>query len=188
MSSIKIFTFLFFFSFTVFAADKKAAADSNAVNFNEPQVLEVGDQMIGARTGLGNIMGGGPGFGFNYERQITPMMSVGGQLFLSNYSVSFPGTGSYSYTSTLLIGYGAFHADLAKVKNLDTYGTLGLAYNSLKGSWSSGTGFPDPGTSSGSAISFIVTLNARYFFNSKWAVSGALGNVGTILLGIDYML
>jgi hypothetical protein len=163
------------------------AAEGASSKLSEPQVLQTGDQMVGLRTGLGNIMGGGPGFGFNYEYQTSKFASFGGQLFLSNYGTGVGGLGTYNYTSTIIIGYASLHSDIFQIQNLDTSASLGIAYNSLKGTWSS-SGGADPGTATAGGLSFLIAVNAKYFFSNKWAVTGSLGNFGSLIIGLDYML
>ncbi|MCB0377748.1 MAG: hypothetical protein KDD33_04585 [Bdellovibrionales bacterium] len=167
---------------------KKEAADAAALQMTAPQVLETKDSLIGVRTALGDLNDGGPGVGLHLERQVSDFVSLNGEIYYSTFNRGFENFGEFKYTSTIFVGYASLHADVLKIRNLDTSVNLGVAHNRVSAKWSSPTNFPNPGSAVANATDLVLFLNARYFFNSQWAGSFSVGkNLNTVLIGADYL-
>lgn len=170
-------------------SSKKAAAEHT--NLAAPQVLEVGDNLIGVRASQGTAFEGTSVLGFNFENMIAPNFGLGAQLHYANYTNRFNGggvSGEYNYTALALAATGNMHVDLFKVKNLDTFGTLALARTFLTSRWKSNQDFANPSSADSGTFFLAAYLNARYFVDSKLAVTASVGTgLGTLGFGLDYL-
>lgn len=187
---VKIFicSTLLFSSLALARSEKKLKADRNAIEFKTPQVVEKRDTIFGLRTSFGDLNDGGPGAGLHIERMLSEYFGVTGEAYYSKYSQQVGGLGTFDYTSTILVAYASFHADIFKAKNLDTYISLGVAHSEVSGKISLPPGFPNPGNSQIRDTDLVLFLTGRYFFNSRWAASASLGkNLNTFMIGTDYL-
>jgi hypothetical protein len=156
-----------------------------------PQVLETGDNLIGARAYQGEVFDNNPLISLNYERMVAPNFGVGGLFGYSTYEKTIRvGTlkGTYEYDAYVIGALGSFHFDLFKVKNLDTFLTGGVGRTIIKSKWSSRNGLAQNTEADSSSTYLLGYATARYFVNPQWAFSGSLGiNLGTLALGMDYL-
>lgn len=169
-------------------SSKKAAADNTNLT---PQVLEVGDSTIGVRASQGTAFEGTSILGLNFEHMVLPNFGLGGQFHYANYNTRYNVggiSGEYNYTVFALAATGNLHADVFKVKNLDTYATLGLSRSFLSSRWKSNQDFGSPGNADSGAFFLVAYLNARYFVDSKLSFTASVGTgLGAIGLGMDYL-
>jgi hypothetical protein len=156
-----------------------------------PQVLEVGDSLIGFRVGQGSAFDGASVIGGNYEYMFRQNFGIGGQLHYSNYNSAYgfgPYHGEWTYSAWTVLGYGSFHPDIFKVSNLDTFVTGGIAHTFISARWSSNMSFPEPNNADSGSTYLVAYLNARYFFDPQWSVIASIGTgLGTLGLGMDYL-
>ncbi len=168
---------------------KKMAA--NETNLSAPQVVEKGDNMIGARMGQGDVFDSKPMVGVNYERMLTQNFGVGGMFNYASYTHTFNVggyRGTWEYDAYAFAAYGSLHADVFKVKNLDTYVTAGVGRTVIRSHWTSNNGLGRYGDVDGDSNYLLAYVNARYFINSAWAFTASVGApIGTLALGMDYL-
>lgn len=165
--------------------------DADQVEIRAPQVLEKGDTSLGMRLGEGDIFNGEPLVGLNLEHMVSTNVGISGYFGYDNYASDYQvGVlhGEWDYSVFALAAMVNFHADLFKVKNLDTYASLGLGHNFVNSRWTSNAGIT-PLNNADSSSSFLVAyLNCRYFLNSNWGFDASLGTgLGTFALGADYL-
>ena len=140
-----------------------------------PEGVRLYDIIVGPRLGIGSYASATMGFGLNGEYLITRDIGVGGFFGYSTYSL-----GAGSYSNMLFLAQGSYHANLFKVKNLDTFATLGIGYDVVSVSGGNLT-------VSASGIVASIYINGRYFFNEQWSGVASLGyGVGVLGLGVDY--
>lgn len=170
-------------------SQKKIEADR--VGLSGPQVLEQGDNLIGVRVNQGGIFADNSVVGLSYERMVRPNLGLGLQARYTSYSNRWSSTffsGRYDYTATTIAATGNLHADVFKVRNLDTFATAGLGHTFLTSRWSSSDQIVDPGTGDASTTFLLAYINARYFVDSSWSFTASLGTgLGTLGLGMDYL-
>lgn len=168
---------------------KKLAADQQVMH--PPQVIEPSDTAIGVRAGQGYNYEGRSVIGVNLERIIRQNFGLGGQVNYARYQTDYavgPQSGEWKYEAWTFVLYGAFHADVLRVKNLDTFVTTGIAHNVLNSDWQSNTGMANPGHAKGNSTGLMAYLNARYFVDSSLGFTASIGSgVGTLAIGIDYL-
>ena len=169
---------------------KKAAAEDSPLR--EPEVLEKGDTTVGLRLSQGGVYSGEAMLGANFEHMVTPNIGVGGAFAYGSYNNKFGNglyNGEWDYTVYSLAVLGNFHADIFKVKNLDTFVTFGLGHALLSSKWRTNDSRQAPLVAADSSTSFFLAyVNARYFLNSKWGLTGSLGTgLGTLAVGVDYL-
>jgi hypothetical protein len=155
-----------------------------------------GDQVVNFGLGLGGFAGaygsGGIAITGGYENGINENISLGGVVGYSSSSETVWGDYGWKYTYILIGVRGAYHVDLMKNPNIDTYGGILLGYNIVS---SSSTGTSPYGnywgsySASASYLAYGVFVGGRYYFNPKWAVQAELGyGLGILNVGIAYKL
>lgn len=168
---------------------KKIAADQNRLR--APQVLEENDALFGVRATQGSSFEGAATLGASYEYMVHPNFGLNGQFhhaaYSTKYNVGFA-SGEWKYTAWTLVAAGTLHGDLFRVKNLDTYATVGLGHSIFNSSWKSNFNLSNPGNAETNKTFLVATLNARYFVDSRWGFSGSLGTgLGVLGIGLDYL-
>ena len=180
-----------------FRGSKRSTATSGIA---APQVVRIGDALLGVRGAIGSSFEGSAILGANFEYIFHRNIGAGLQVSHSGYSTSFGNeflTGEFSYNIWVVNAYGAFHADVLKVRNLDTYLTAGLGRTFMSSSVSTvpNPKIPDfafnnslPATAETSAFFLTASVNGRYFFTPNWSGVASLGlGLGNVGLGMDYL-
>ncbi len=165
-----------------------------SVSFGQ-MVYKKGDQVINLGIGLGGFAGvygsGGIAITGGYEYGMTENISLGGVIGYSSSSETIYGDYGWKYTYILIGARGAYHADLLKNPNVDTYGGILLGYNIVSSS-ATGTlpfvGYYAAGASA-SYLEFGIFIGGRYYFDPHWAVQAELGyGLGILNIGVAYKL
>jgi outer membrane protein W len=167
---------------------KKQAADEPTLG--APQVLEVGDSLLGARLGQGTDFGGAAALGVSYEYMFHQNFGVNPQLHYSSYSSKIsvgPIDGEWDYTAWTLSVQGTFHVDLFKSRNWDPYLSAGIGRSFISSHWKA-NGFDAPAQADSSSTYLLAYANFRYFINSSWGIQASVGTgLGTFSIGIDHL-
>ncbi len=180
---------------SAFAAGKSAKKmEADRAGISPAQVIEAGDMLIGVRTSTGAAFDNATVMGVNLERIIGPNFGVGVQAHYANYDFKY-GAGDITgeYDTDVFVGmiYGAFHADIFKTKNLDTFFLGGIARSEQRGDFTTTTGieksrYPKD-TKEGSNI-LVGSFNARYFVDASWSFTATMGTgLGNFGIGMDYL-
>ena len=201
MRALLLFGSLLFAAHNVFAAPmvaksaKKAEADRNSLS--APQVIEVGDNVLGVRAGNGAAFDDATVLGMNFEHIVRPNFGLTLQAHYANYSRKAKITsgfntveGDFDNTAWTIVGGGNFHVDMFKVRNLDTYFTGGVAHSFISGKFKLKSGpenvaVADQKSQQTRAIAYF---NLRYFVDSKWSFTVSAGTgLGNFGLGMDML-
>lgn len=170
---------------------KKIEADRNRTAVRSPEVIEQGDNSIGARAFQGDAFDSHPLLGVNFEHMITDNFGVGGAYGYSTYQTTVHAggfKGTYTYDVHVFAALGSYHFNVFQVKNLDTYVSAGLGRTVLRSEWSSNTGLADQNSADSSSTYLLGYVTARYFINSRLGFTGSLGTpIGTLAVGMDYL-
>lgn len=191
-----------FASILMFGANTSQAAvnksakkiEADRVTLTSPAVIETGDNLLGVRTATGAAFDGATVLGANFERIVHPNFGLGLQAHYANYQAKFsmPGIeGEYNNDAWTFVGYGAFHVNVFKVRNLDTYFSAGVAHSVIRGDFKAKVDGPlaDKVADIKSTRTFGVGyINARYFLDSTFSFTVALGTgLGNFGIGMDVL-
>jgi len=157
--------------------------------------LSKGDIIIGGKLALGAVYGANYGFiasgeygvkeGFLSIPNFPTSLGVGASLGYSSYTDKYF-TAEYTYSNYLILGFGAWHIDLMKKPEVDTYVIANVGFNF--------DSFDGPGNTEDFVDSyggFVFGLGAgiRYYFIPNLAAVGEVGfGMGIIRLGLDFKL
>ena len=139
----------------------------------------VGTNVVSAGIGLGSSLAGyggsqSPAISLQYERglwQAGPgVISLGAYLGFKTYKYNGDGY-SWKWTYTIIGVRGAYHLTQIKVKNLDLYGGVMLAYNNVHFTDSQGSSTRSYGSTTG----FSIFVGGRYYFAQNIGVFLELG-------------
>ena len=169
---------------------KKLEADRS--NLTPPAVIEPGDNLFGVRTNQGAVWDGATVLGLSYERIVAPNFGIGVEGAYANFDRSFKSpvvSGTVETNAWTGVVFGNFHANVFKVKNLDTYFTGGIAHTWLRGDFKATAGNASLGMDTkDDDTKAIAYLTARYFVDSTFAFSVAVGTgLGNWGLGMDVL-
>ena len=141
-----------------------------------------GDNVLGIGIGLGGVYGFSgynsqtPAFGIHYdhgfrELSMGAVIGLGGYLGYKSYAYDI-GINNNNYydkwSITILGARGTFHYDLFKVKNLDTYGGLMLAFHIVNSTNNLPNGYAYNRNYS-SALYASLLAGAKYHFTDRFA-------------------
>src|SRR5664279_765547 len=156
---IFLISLCFLFSLTSLQAQDKSKVSD---------VYATGTNVVSAGIGLGSSIAGysygsqSPAISLQYERGIWQagpgVISLGAYLGFKTYKYNGAGY-SYKWSYTIIGVRGAYHLTQIKVKNLDLYGGVMLAYNNLHFTDSQG----NSAVSYGSTTGFSIFLGGRYY-------------------------
>lgn len=173
---------------------KKYYQSHSSSSIPAPQSVRPGNSLLGVRGAMGGAFDGSAILGANYEYILQPNIGIGAQVHHSGYSSKFGNAiynGEWNYDIWVLNAYGAFHVDLFKVKELDTYATAGLGRTFVSSSVkSSSADMPTNEFAATASSGFFLTanINGRYFFTKNLSGVATLGlGLGTLGLGMDYL-
>jgi hypothetical protein len=155
-----------------------------------------GENVVFASLGLGGVSGlygtvKVPPIGVGFDYGFNENISLGGLLAYSSSEIRygwFGGNWGWDYSYFIIGGRGAYHLDVLKNKQIDTYGGVMLGYNivSFKEVGTVSTGAASSGSS---YVVFGLFAGGRYYFNPNLAAHVELGfGVGNLTLGISYKL
>lgn len=142
-------------------------------------VYTVGTNVVSAGIGLGSSLAGyngsgSPAISLQYEMglwQAGPgVISLGAYLGFKTYKYSGDGY-SWKWGYTIIGVRGAYHLTQIKVKNLDLYGGVMLAYNNVHFTDSQGSSTKSYGSTTG----FSIFIGGRYYFTQNIGVFVELG-------------
>lgn len=187
-----------------FAANSSSAraktSKKSSSGIPAPQGVKMGDALLGLRGAIGSSFEGSAILGANFEYLFHRNFGAGLQVSHSGYSTRFGNeflTGEYSYNVWVVNAYGSLHADVLKVRQLDTFLTAGLGRTFMSSSVSTvpNPKIPDfamnnslPATAESSAFFLTASVNARYFFMPNLSGVASLGlGLGNVGLGMDYL-
>ena len=155
-----------------------------------------GDQVVNLGIGLGGFAGaygsGGIAITGGYEYGIHENVSLGGVVGYSSSSETVWGDYGWKYTYILIGARGAYHVDLMKNPNIDTYGGILLGYNIVSSKVTGTSPYVAYGgwgsySASASYLAYGVFVGGRYYFNPNLAVQAELGyGLGILNVGIAY--
>lgn len=168
----------------------------------QAQMYSKGQQDLHLGIGLlSTFYGGGfhsilPPINVSYEKGITDNIGVGGYLGYASARYNYYGFTNvdyyWRYNYFILGARGAYHYDLFKVPNLDTYGGLMLGFTIASSTFHSS----DPTYNSSSysspasgGITWSGFIGARYQIKPKLGVYGEIGyGVSVLNLGLRFKL
>ena len=168
---ILLLSAFFLISFTSLQAQDKSSKVSD--------VYAVGTNVVSAGIGLGSSLAGyngsgSPAISLQYERglwQAGPgVISLGAYLGFKTYKYNGDGY-SWKWSYTIIGVRGAYHLTQIKVKNLDLYGGVMLAYNNVHFTDSQGSSTRTYGSTTG----FSIFVGGRYYFAQNIGVFLELG-------------
>ncbi|MGC1391454.1 MAG: hypothetical protein WA816_10495 [Bacteroidales bacterium] len=113
---------------------------------------------------------------------ISSVLTLGGIVGIKHASWSYYGDNG-SYNDIIIAARGALHADLFKVKNLDTYAGLAI------GARIHNEKFPYLGYTINNYTNplFALYIGGRYYFSNQFAGFGEIGyGLGYLTLGLSY--
>jgi hypothetical protein len=174
-------------------SDQGRRRSVDPIKIGPPQVLREHDSLLGASIGFGSGFDGSALWGLNFEHIVSQNIGVGAQYHYASYdSTYWAGNqwGGWEYRASTISGFGSLHGDLIKVRNLDTYVSLGISHTFLTSRWKAG---PQPtgyyGRADADFTSVLFQLGFRYFVNSNIAVGASVGTgISGLSIGFDYLL
>ncbi len=172
---------------------KKIAADQNALR--APQVIEQGDTTLGFRGYQGVNFDDNPLIGGTISHVFRPNFSMGATIAFANYGATMSvGQMDTKVDMSVITGalYGAYHADVFGVKNLDTFVSMGIGRNFISARTRSNVKGADTNIPSADIVAngnfFTAYVNARYFIDSRWSFVTSLGTgISRWSMGVDYL-
>lgn len=181
------------------AASAESSPQTTTSQENASRLLNETNIALGARLGLGAVgsfsyAGGTVGFIATGEYRWKEGWGFGGLVGFSRYSwdggslYSSGSNYSSSLTHLLILPQVMYHADVFKVKNLDTYVSAGAGYDFVFWSYN-GPANPYINGLNYSSVALSAYANARYFVTDRIALSGSLGwGFGILTAGLDVKL
>lgn len=166
------------------------------------QYFSVGDKVVSAGIGLGSTLYTGSGYKvgippiaitgeYGFKDDIGPgVIGIGGILGYNTTKYEYGWTGysySWKYTSIIIGARGTYHMEL--VDELDTYGGIGLYFNSVSSKYTGDNTYVGNYSAVGSKLGFSIFAGARYYFKDNLAVFGELGySIAYLTLGVSMKL
>jgi hypothetical protein len=154
-----------------------------------------GDNVLSVGLGLGDVAGMFgkatiPPISVGYEVGYNENISIGGLVGIAGSEDKWTWFGEswgWEYTYVIIAGRGAYHVDVFKNPNMDTYAGVTLGYNvvSWKEVGTARTGY----SAGGSYLIYGGHLGLRYYFSPQFGIQVELGyGLGLLNAGISYKL